>query len=301
MLISKAIEEKLNIECRSVNEKEVTALGLAVAEPGEPFATFLESSKYLSSIKSDQVKTIITTEKVYSEIKDRIDCGFCLVEKPRLTFFKLHNALADDTEYARESYNSVIGEGCSISSSASIAAKNVTIGNNVTIEEFVVIRENTVIMDNAIVRAGCKIGGEGFEFKTEGESIFRVTHLGGVVIGKHVEIQYNTCVDKAIYPWDDTVIGDETKIDNLVHVAHGVKLGKCNMVVACSGIGGRVETGAHAWIGLGAFIRNGIKIGSGSRANMGSVVTKSIEDGEAVSGNFAVEHSRFINHIKSVK
>ena len=96
------------------------------------------------------------------------------------------------------------------------------------------------------------------------------------------------------------MIEDFCKIDNSVHVAHAVKVGKCTMIVANSGIGGRVTIGNNAWIGFGCTIRNGITIGNNSRVNMGAVVTKDVLDGQAVSGNFAVDHSIFINLMKSV-
>jgi UDP-3-O-[3-hydroxymyristoyl] glucosamine N-acyltransferase len=123
-----------------------------------------------------------------------------------------------------------------------------------------------------------------------------------VKIGVNVEIQYNTCVDRAVYPWDDTVIGDYCKIDNLVHIAHGVKLGPKVMIVANSGIGGRTIIKEGAWIGFGATIKNGVILGKKARANMGSVVTKEIPDNSSVTGNFAIEHSKFIqNLLKSLQ
>ena len=191
-----------------------------------------------------------------------------------------------------------IGTNCNISSQAVIADKNVIIGNNVTIEEFAVIRENTVINDNSIIRAGCKIAGEGFEFKNTSEEVFHVSHIGGVIIGESVEIQYNTCIDKAIYPWDNTVIGDHVKIDNLVHIGHAVKVDSRTMIVANSGIGGRVSIGEDVWIGFGATIRNGIHIGDRARTNMGSVVTRNVGTEEAVTGNFAIPHKDFIANLK---
>ena len=155
-----------------------------------------------------------------------------------------------------------------------------------------------VINDNSIIRAGCKIAGEGFEFKNTSEEVFHVSHIGGVIIGESVEIQYNTCIDKAIYPWDNTVIGDHVKIDNLVHIGHAVKVDSRTMIVANSGIGGRVSIGEDVWIGFGATIRNGIHIGDRARTNMGSVVTRNVGTEEAVTGNFAIPHKDFIANLK---
>lgn len=106
------------------------------------------------------------------------------------------------------------------------------------------------------------------------------------------------CLDRAIYPWDDTVVDDHSNIDNLVYIAHGVKIGKLSLVASGATIGGRCNIGDNVWIGLGAIIRNGIDLGAGSRANMGAVVTKSVGEGEAVSGNFARNHEELIAEIK---
>ena len=141
--------------------------------------------------------------------------------------------------YCRDRFRTIIGEHCSISKHCCISDYNVSIGDYVTIEEFVSIRENTTIGNNSIIRAGSIIGGEGFEFKANGAGILSVKHLGGVRIGENVEIQHNTCIDKAVYPWDNTSIGDNSKIDNLVYIAHGVKVSNNVLVVGQSGILGR--------------------------------------------------------------
>ncbi len=155
-------------------------------------------------------------------------------------------------------------------------------------------------MDNSVIRAGTIVGGTGFEFKKNGsgDESFLVEHVGGVRIGKNVEIQHNVCLDRAIYPWDDTGVDDHSNIDNLVYIAHGVKIGKLSLVASGATIGGRCNIGDNVWIGLGAIIRNGIDLGAGSRANMGAVVTKSVGEGEAVSGNFARNHEELIAEIK---
>lgn len=70
------------------------------------------------------------------------------------------------------------------------------------------------------------------------------------------------------------------------------------MIVANSGIGGRVKIGYDAWIGFGVTIRNGVTIGNNSRTNMGVVVTKNVNDGEVVTGNFAISYNEFIVKLK---
>lgn len=279
-----------------INEKEFETLGILASKSGKTMCTFIDDEKYLKDLK-DEFVMVMTTKEIYDQLKNR-NCGFYITEKPRIEFFALHNQLAESHNYARERFKTKIGNNCHISDKASISSENVIIGDNVTIEEFVSIKDNVVIGDNSIIRSGTVLGSVGFEFKRIEDKIMPIEHVGGVVIGTNVEIQYNSTVDKAIYPWDDTVIGDYTKIDNLNHIGHACKIGKAVMIPAGSTIGGRVEIGDNTWIGIGSVIRNGMVIGKNARANMGAVITKNVADGEAVSGNFAIKHEIFINNIK---
>ena len=297
MYISKILKE-MGIPHICKNEQRVSSLGLVEYNDGKDVCTFVDNEYYLQKL-SDNIQMVLIGEDLLDTLKQyRKSYGICVVENPRLTYFRIHNYLVNDISYRRTDFKTRIDTNCNISSQAVIADKNVIIGNNVTIEEFAVIRENTVINDNSIIRAGCKIAGEGFEFKNTSEEVFHVSHIGGVIIGESVEIQYNTCIDKAIYPWDNTVIGDHVKIDNLVHIGHAVKVDSRTMIVANSGIGGRVSIGEDVWIGFGATIRNGIHIGDRARTNMGSVVTRNVGTEEAVTGNFAIPHKDFIANLK---
>jgi acetyltransferase-like isoleucine patch superfamily enzyme len=297
VLLSKILNEMAYPEeYRTINEKAFKHLALTESNIDQENCVFIDADKYVDGI-SETVTMVLTTKEFLPLLIDK-KFGLCIVEKPREIFFEIHNFLSEKSEYLREPFETKIGSNCNISPMASIARNNVIIGNNVIIEEFVVIRENTVIGDDSIIRAGCIIGGSGFELKRNKYGIASVTHVGGVIIGKEVEIQYNTCVDRAIYPWDDTIIGDYCKIDNLVHIAHGVKMDRNVMVVANSGIGGRTIINENSWIGFGVTIKNGITVGKDARANMGAVVTKSIPDNGSVTGNFAIDHKKFLRNMK---
>lgn len=282
------------------NEKDIDSLGLIKYNSGKNICTFLEKIEYLDNLNSDISMVITDYEKANYILSNKRDIGVIISDNPRVLFFNIHNYLSDLEIYKREKKKNYIGNDVSIGKYSSIAPNNVYIGDNVIIEDFVSIRENTFIGNNSIIRSGSVVGGSGFEFKKNINSGFNffVEHIGGVKIGDSVEIQYNTCVDKAIYPWDDTIIDDYTKIDNLVHIAHGVKIGMNSYIVAGAKIGGRCKIGPNAWIGIGAIIRNGIEVASNARVNMGAVVTKNIAEGEAVSGNFAINHRDFIDNLK---
>jgi UDP-3-O-[3-hydroxymyristoyl] glucosamine N-acyltransferase len=296
MLLSEVLDlcEGLSL----LKDGEFTSLGLAISECDERILTFIESEKYIDSL-SDKISSLITTEDLGKKLKDKY--SVIVSKNPRTDYFKLHNILSSRDNYKRKEFNTTIGEGCKISKLASISDKNVVIGNNVIIEEFVVIKENTVIGDNSIIRSGVILGGEGFEYKRTDGIIMNVNHCGGVIIGNNVEVQYNSCIDKALYTWDNTVIGDYSKIDNLVHIEHGVKIGERCLIASRSTFGGRTIIGNDSWVGLGAIISNGLKLGNKVSISLGSVVTRNLNDGEKVSGNFAINHDKFIDFIKSIR
>lgn len=297
MRISEILKEAaLPYEYEIIGEKVFDTLALCSAKIQGKICTFLDDSKYIDTV-SENVVMLITTP----EIREKADVskyGLVLTDHPRPLFFELHNYLSAYEAYARKAWKTTIAESARVSELAYVSPHNVCIEENVIIEPFVTIYPNVHIGRNSIIRSGARIGGEGFEYKRLPEGILPVIHLGGVEIGSNVEIQNNTCIDKAVYPWDNTVIGNHVKIDNLVYVGHAVKIAENTMVVANTGIGGRTEIGENAWIGLGATIRNGLEVGNNARVNMGAVVTKSVEDFHAVSGNFAIEHEQFISHMK---
>jgi acyl-[acyl carrier protein]--UDP-N-acetylglucosamine O-acyltransferase len=277
-----------------INEQPFATLCLAVQDPGEACCVFVDDKAFVEKLSSSVTMCIVTRE-VADALPTAVPYGLVITDMPRAFFFALHGCMASLEGYKRKDTDTVIGKHCSISALASVAEKNVVIEDGVVIEEFAVVREHTRVGKNAIIRAGAVIGGAGFECKLqENGTIAPVAHLGGVAIGSHVEIQYNSCVDRAIYPWDDTIIGDYCKIDNLVYIAHAVKIARGVMIAAGSTIGGRVEIGEDAWVGLGAVVRNGIKLGENSRANMGAVVTLDVPPNKAVSGNFATDHAQFL-------
>ena len=303
MLLSKELP-KIGIDCQCIDEKEFESLGLAGYNDGKKVCTFLAAAKYAAGL-SEGISMILTSEDVYDELitAGSLDGGYgiCIVDNPRLTYFLLHNALCESDDYIRPRFDTKIAESATISSLAYIAPYNVVIGDNTVIEEFVSIKENTIVGDDCVIRTGTKIGGPGFEIKNDGKKTITVTHIGGVKIGNNVEIQQNSNVDKAIYPWDDTIIEDHVRINTLVQIAHGDKIGRFTEIVAHASIQGRVRIGENVWIGPGCVIRNGISIGDNAHVNMGAVVTLSVPAGEAVSGNFARNHAVFIEEMRTYK
>lgn len=285
-----------------IMDGDFDVLGLLDSKTDKQVLTFLEQEKYLDKIKIHKnVSCLITTKDIAEKYLSNYQIGVYICEDPRIEFFKLHNRLSFEQNYKRKRYITEIGENCTISPLTYIAKENVIIGNNVIIEEFVSIKENTVIKDNCVIRSGTVIGGTGFEFKKNGSETFGVQHCGGVILNENVEIQHNCCIDKAVYSWDDTVIGKYTKLDNLVHIGHAAKIGDNVLFPAGTTVSGRVEIEDNVWIGVGSVLSNGIHFGENSRCNIGSVVTKDVPENGSVTGNFAIDHTKFIENLKKVR
>lgn len=120
----------------------------------------------------------------------------------------------------------------------------------------------------------------GFGFKKEnGKFVYplvRNEHLFNAMIDKNVEIGPFTCIDKG--SWRNTTIGEGTKIDSHVKIAHNVRVGKHCLIVAGAVIGGSCEIGDYCFIGMGALIRQHVKIGNHCFIEMGAHVTKDMPD-----------------------
>ena len=149
-----------------------------------------------------------------------------------------------------------------------------------------------------LIRSGTRIGGNGFEFSRFGEEVLSIEFAGDVFIDENVEIQNNTCIDRGVF--DRTYLGKNVKVDNLVHIAHDVKIGANTLVVACTLIGGRTKIGNNSYLGPNCTVKNGLILGENSKVSMGAVVTKDVKDNEVVTGNFAIPHKQFIENLKKM-
>lgn len=280
-------------EIKIIREIPFKTMALCGDNAGMAALSFIEEKKYVSGL-SPNISMLLTTKDVYEECRSQLTgIGIALTSKPRQAFWELHNT-CQDMEYIGKDFPSEISNKADISSQCYICKKNVIIEDNVIIEPFVCIHENVIIKKGSIIRSGSHIGGWGFQFIRGENDIMPVNHYGKVEIGRNVEIQHNSCVDRAIFPWDSTKIGDNTKIDNLVHIAHCVKIGDGVMIAAGANIAGSVQIKENSWIGIGVTINNRTIIGEHARANIGSVVATSVPDYGSVTGNFAIDHKKFL-------
>ncbi|WP_165000351.1 UDP-3-O-(3-hydroxymyristoyl)glucosamine N-acyltransferase [Anaerophilus nitritogenes] len=276
------------------------SLGFIKEHEKERLLVFLNDEKYLSDLeKNPNISCVICSENILEKIKNK-DIGICIANDPKITFYRLHNYLAKNTEFYGKNFSSQISKTAHIHPTAYVSDQNVIIKDGVKIGPNVTILDNVYIGEDTIIRAGCVIGTEGFQFARIEDDILPIVHAGKVIIHDHIEFQANCCVSKGIFG-EATEIGQKCKFDNLVHIAHGVRMGKRCLVAANAMIAGYTTIGDDVWIGPSASISNMIYIGDGANITIGAVVTKNVGDRQSVSGNFAIDHDRFISFLKSIR
>jgi UDP-3-O-[3-hydroxymyristoyl] glucosamine N-acyltransferase len=134
------------------------------------------------------------------------------------------------------------------------------------------------------IRSGTVIGESGFSFGFDENNIpIPIRHTGGVIIGNHVNIGCNCTIMRGTI--EDTIIEDYCQFDNLIHVAHNVKIGKGTCVADHASINGSAQIGEFCWIGPGAIIMNKIKIGRMVLVGMGANVIEDVPNNAVVAGN----------------
>jgi UDP-3-O-[3-hydroxymyristoyl] glucosamine N-acyltransferase len=189
----------------------------------------------------------------------------------------------------------VIEAGARIGSKAQVwpgtyVGRNSIIGSETKLFPNVTVMHDVTIGARCSISSGVVIGSDGFGFTQTESGNMKVPQIGRVVIGDDVEIGANTTIDRATL--DETVISDDVKIDNLVQIAHNVKIGPHTRIAAQAGLSGRAEIGANVVIAGQAGFQNGIKVGDGCMIAGRAAVIGDIPAGSRVSGYPARDHRK---------
>lgn len=188
------------------------------------------------------------------------------------------------------SAGAVIGKGAKIGNRCSIGP-NVVIGQGVVLGDECVIGANCVI-SHAVIGAhvvfapNCTIGSSGFSFVPSGKGLLRVPQLGRVIIEDNVEFGANCAIDRGAI--GDTVIGMGTVFDNLVHIAHNVKIGHHCLIAGQVGIAGSSVIGPFVMMGGQVGVSDHLTVGAGARLAAKAGVTRDVAAGETVGGYPAI-------------
>lgn len=198
----------------------------------------------------------------------------------------------------------IIEDGARIGERA-VIYPGVYIGRDVVIGEDTVIFPNAVVLDRVRVGArvrihsGAVIGSDGFGYIATASGHRKVPQIGTVVIEDDVEIGANSCVDRATI--GETVIGRGTKIDNLVQVAHNVRIGEHCILVGCSAVAGSSTLGDRATLAGGAGVADHVHVGEGAVIGAMSLVTGDVPPGGFYSGSPARPHAEELRVKASIR
>ncbi len=185
-----------------------------------------------------------------------------------LAVIEAHAAIGD---------HAVIGAQCHVGEAAQLGAFT-------RLAAHVVLGSGCVIGQRGVVHSGVVIGADGFGFAPRQGEWEKIEQLGAVLIGDDVEIGANTCIDRGAL--QDTVIEDGVKLDNLIQIAHNVRIGAHTAIAGCTGIAGSTVIGKHCTIAGAANIIGHLNIADHVHVSVATVVTRSISEPGVYSGSF---------------
>jgi len=291
--------------CEDNNKKFVGVAPIDSASTEE--VTFLSNRKYSSELMQSSAGACIMSTETLDKAPEGMD--ILVSDNPYASYAKIATAfypvqndngnisekayIADSAEIGKNCNieagafigdNVVIGDDCYIGSGACIN-DNVKVGNNCSIRHGVAI-SHSILGNDIILHPGVRLGQDGFGFATERGVHIKVPQLGRVIIKDDVEIGANSCIDRGAGP--DTVIGHNTKIDNLVQIGHNVQIGRGCIIVSQVGISGSTKIGDYTVIGGQVGIAGHLTIGSMVTIAAQSGVMHSIEDKATVGGAPAI-------------
>ena len=281
---------------------EVEISGVSEIQNGEMGTiTFLGNQAYKKYMDNTIASAVIVSNENYLSGRDGI-----IVENPQLAMAKVLSMFFSD-EYNSKGIHpkavvdasssignnvtieagAVVEAGVNIGDSTFIGAnvyigKNTKIGSRCKIYQNVVVYHNIFIGNKVIIHGSAVIGCDGCGFVKDKEQYFKIPQTGTVLIGNDVEIGANSAIDRATI--GKTIIGNMTKLDNLVHVGHNVHIGKRCLITAQVGIAGSAKIGDDCILAGQAGVVPHIEIGPESIIAAKSGVTKSLSGGEMYGG-----------------
>lgn len=282
-IIEKCLEAN-GIGFKYIGDRNVTVKGFsAVNNYKNDTITWIARKEIAQEHQPDALLTIVQ-EGLDVSSKNMLICDnskkafFTIIE----TFFNEDVVIPDVGNGTYIGDNVKLGENVKIGHNCTIDG-NVEIGNNTIIHHNVTIINKVKIGKNCEIQSGVRIGHDGFAYSEDKGGIkAMIKHQGGVEIHNDVFIGSNTEVARGTI--DDTVINEGCKIDALSHIAHNVKLGKNNGVIAGCTIYGSVRTGDNCYIAT-SVIRDQAVLGNNVFVGMNSTVTKNVPDNSVVVGS----------------
>jgi UDP-3-O-[3-hydroxymyristoyl] glucosamine N-acyltransferase len=244
--------------------------------------------KGLSYISSSKAGVILCKKEMQGVVHPSSRQLLVFTDNPRLTFVRLSKEMSRQEQLVGISPRAVISEKSKIGSGCYIGeyvviGDNCSIGDNTIIYDRVSLVKNCIIGHNCVIQSGASLGSDGFAFERyEDGELEKFPHKGHVRLGNNVEVYANCSIARGSL--SDTWIGDGTKLDALVHIAHNVTVGKNCELTAGTIIGGSTTLGDISWTGLNSTLKHGIKLGRNVIVASGASVIHDVPDGDIVAG-----------------
>ncbi len=281
-----------------------------IDQAGPGSITFVANPKYLSKLQDCQATAVILAPGIESPIENLIIC-----KNPYLAFARILTHLhvpdlpelgilagATVADSAQIDQSVTIYPGCVVGERVRIGSgttlyPGVVIYDDVLIGEKCILHANTVVRercrlgDRVILQPGAIIGSDGFGFAPDGQSYYKIPQVGIVVLEDDVEIGAATCVDRAAM--GETLVGRGTKLDNLVQIAHNVRIGEDCIIVSQVGIAGSTQVGNHCTFGGQTAIAGHLKIGENVMIGARGGAAGNVEPNQVMSGAPLLPHKQW--------
>lgn len=280
-----------------LGDGSVTVQGAAgLGEASETDISFFHNIKYAESLVSTRARVVLIPQKTQGltlpEGKTLIR-----VSNPQWAFAQVLGLIDKQKNVhpdgihpkAHVEPTATIGKGTVVYPGCYVG-HHVKIGENCLMYPNVVFREDTQIGDRVIIHAGTVLGADGYGFATQEGRHHKIPQIGRVVVEDDVEIGANVTIDRATT--GETRIGAGTKIDNLVHIAHNVQIGKDCLIVAQVGISGSTKVGNRVTLAGQVGLVGHITIGDGTIVAAQSGVMSDVEPGAVLFGSPARPHKQ---------
>jgi UDP-3-O-[3-hydroxymyristoyl] glucosamine N-acyltransferase len=273
-----------------VRDGEFDNLGLLSHGGTRVLAAFYDNRFANLLTQNPDLSCVITSAALAAEVPEHL--GLAIADDVKTEFYGLHENLVRHGEFYWKDFKTEIAADARIHKSAYVAPINVRIGNRTIVGPRAVVLERSIIGSDCTIHSGAVIGGEGFEPKWIAGRHLLIPHAGGVKLGNSVEILCGTHVACAVFG-GVTEIGEGTKIDALVHIAHNSRIGSNCEIAANAFVGGSATVGDGVWIGPNACVSSEVRVGNRAFITLGSVVIHEVHEEEHVSGYFAFNHREY--------
>jgi UDP-3-O-[3-hydroxymyristoyl] glucosamine N-acyltransferase len=288
-----SIVKELGGELRGDAERLIE--GLAPLESATPSQlSFLANPKYAQQLAASRAACVIVAAAMSDEAAARGDC--IVAADPYLYFARvtqLWKRALDGAPAPGVHPSAVVDPEAVIDPSARIGPlcvveRGAHIGGGTVLKARVSIGENCIVGERCILHPGVVIGADGFGFAPGANGAWeKIEQLGAVRIGNDVEIGANTCIDRGAL--GDTVLEDGVKLDNLIQIAHNVRIGKHTAMAGCAAVAGSATIGAFCTIGGRAGILGHLQIVDHVHISATSLVTRSILKPGHYTGVFPID------------